>query len=146
MTKKDFLDALTDARTAHVKWHAYAQALAMGIESGAEKLPQLYTDCTFGKWYYSTGHFLSFMPEFREIEPIHENLHKLYIQIYQKYLSPDKVGLFFNSAKAKARKQKEMNIMVVQLKEISNILLDKMTLVETNLNNMSDDDLRVKIQ
>ena len=61
MTKQDLLDELNAAKSSHVKWHAYAQSLAMGVESGVEKLPQLYTDCDFGQWYYGAGHFLNFM-------------------------------------------------------------------------------------
>ena len=40
MTKKEITEELLNARAAHVKWHAYAQALALGVDSGNEKLPQ----------------------------------------------------------------------------------------------------------
>jgi len=145
MTKQDFIKELGDAKAAHVKWHAYAQALAMGVESGAEKLPQLYTDCSFGKWYYSTGHFLSFMNSFNEIEPLHIQLHKLYMEIYQKYLEPEKGGLFKSAEKIKKQKTKELNNLVAQLKEVSAILINKFTEVQTNISNMTEEELMRKL-
>ncbi len=145
MTKQDFINELNAAKSAHVKWHAYAQALAMGVESGVEKLPQLYTDCDFGNWYYGAGHFLNFMPEFNAIEPVHEKLHKLYMQIYQEYLAPEKSGLFTSSAKAKEKKAKAMNNMVAQLKEISNVMIDKLSIVQNKVNAMSEEEILRKI-
>lgn len=145
MTKQDFIKELEEARASHIKWHAYAQALAMGIESSAEKLPQLYTDCSFGKWYYGVGHYLNFMPEFKEIEPIHEKVHKLYMEIYNKYLSPEKSGLFRSSAKAKELKKKEINNMVAQLKEVSNIMIEKLSSVQKTLSAMDDEELKRKM-
>ncbi len=142
MVKKDFLDELLAAKSSHVKWHAYAQALAMGVESGAEKLPSLYTDCAFGKWYYGQGSFLSFMPTFRDVEPLHISLHKVYMEIYQKYLEPEKKGLFTSAERAKQRKSSELTAKVNQLKDISNQLLSKISEMYEQLVAMDEETLK----
>ena len=146
MVKQDYLDELSQAKSSHVKWHAYAQALAMGVESGAEKLPSLYTDCVFGKWYYGSGSNLNFMTPFVEIEPLHISLHKIYMEIYQKYLEPEKKGLFRSAEKAKNRKNKELSLKVNQLKDVSNLLISKLTDLYDQLSKMDDEELARKIE
>ena len=134
MTKKEILNELTEARAAHVKWHAYAQALAMGVDSGNEKLPQLYTDCTFGKWYYGHGNALKVVPTYADIEKIHEEVHLIYMEIYQKYLEPEKKGLFKRSTK-----KEELKEMVEKLKKASEIMIMKLDELEGEVKQMSDE-------
>jgi len=145
MTKKEFLGELENAKTSHIKWHAYAQNLVEGIETGTEQLPQLYTDCTFGKWYYREGHYLSFIEEFKEIANIHENVHNLYIEIYNKFLSPEKKGIFISSAKAKKLKKKEMINLANKLKQTSDMMVEKLQSIQKVVDSMSDGEIKYRI-
>ena len=140
MTQNDFLNELRDAKSAHVKWHAHAQALSMGLEAGNEKVPQLYTNCTFGKWYYGAGQFISNIQGYQEIEPLHMELHKIYIEIYQSYILPAKKGLFTNKSKAEKKKQENLDLMVTNLHNISKTLLNKITELEKAILAINNDD------
>ncbi len=130
MTQQDFITNLRDAKASHIKWHAKALALASGFETGEDSIPKLYTDCTFGKWYYGVGQFISDIPDFVEIEPLHTELHNTYMQIYQKYIHPVKKNIFEKRDKAEKKKQKELLELVEKLKDISTLLIQKINSVE----------------
>lgn len=141
MTKSEFLTELQNAKSAHIKWYEYAKAIAEERETGEENKPCTDDDCPFGKWYYGVGSLLNFMTSFKEIEPLHTKLHKNYKKIYEKYLQPEKHGLFVNSEKEKIRKSLELNSMAMELKDISNSLINKLDEVENKLSAMDEQEL-----
>lgn len=140
MTQQDFIDNLRNAKASHVKWHAKALALANGYETGEDSIPLLYTDCTFGKWYYGAGQFISDIAEFSEIEDLHTELHDTYMQIYQKYIQPAKKNIFERKGKAENKKQNELMALVKKLKEISTLLIEKINTVEKIILKMNTDE------
>jgi Chemoreceptor zinc-binding domain len=77
------LSAIRKAKSAHIKWRAFAQALIAGVPITPEKIPRQHTDCDFGKWYYGEGHkSLGQLDSFRGIEVPHEMLHEIYARIF----------------------------------------------------------------
>ncbi len=142
MAKRDFIRELQEAKAAHMKWVEYAKSLAQGEDAGSEKLPQKHTACQFGKWYYGRGGFLKFISEYKKIEPIHTELHDLYNEIFDKYLTPEKKGLFVNAAKAKAEKKADMDVAVQKLTNISESLLDMLTVIQNQIQSMGEDELK----
>ncbi len=140
MTQQDFLSNLRDAKASHIKWHAQALALAMGFETGEESVPKLYNNCSFGKWYYGAGQFISNIPNFSDIEPLHMDLHNVYMEIYQKHIAPAKKGFFESKGKAEKKKKKELEELTGKLKDISTRLIQKITVVENYILNMSNDE------
>ena len=141
MTKKEITEELQNARAAHVKWHAYAQALALGVDSGNEKLPQLYTDCIFGKWYYGKGNILNSLPSYKGIEKVHEEVHMNYMEIYNKYIKPAKAGMFTGAKKAEEKKSKELQAMVSKLKKTSDVMIMRLGELEEEVKALSDEKL-----
>jgi TRAP-type mannitol/chloroaromatic compound transport system substrate-binding protein len=139
MTQQDFLNNLRGAKASHVKWHAQALALAMGFDTGKESVPKLYSNCTFGKWYYGTGQFISNISSFVEIEPLHVELHNIYMEIYQTHIEPAKKGLFESQDKANKKKKQELESLTNKLKDISTLLIQKITEVEDSILKMDND-------
>ena len=82
MDKKNVVDTLRSAALAHKKWTANAHALINGIPLDKAQVPVNSTECEFGKWYYSDGQDLRDLPGFREVEDLHDRLHKTYMEIF----------------------------------------------------------------
>jgi len=74
---------LRKAKTAHLRWRAYAMALSSGYAVEEGQLPVQHTDCQFGRWYYGEGQTLNKYQEFRDIEEIHSQLHHIYQEIFK---------------------------------------------------------------
>lgn len=77
------LQQIQRAKTAHLRWRAYAQALVSGYEIEEGQSPLEHTDCQFGHWYYGAGQELQHLDAFRAIEAPHQRLHATYKRIYQ---------------------------------------------------------------
>lgn len=75
---------LRKAKTAHLKWRTYAQALAAGLNIDETKAPLDHTSCEFGQWYHGSGQTLrDATPLFDEIAEPHRLLHEIYAELYQ---------------------------------------------------------------
>ncbi|MCA6064271.1 CZB domain-containing protein [Thalassolituus marinus] len=72
------------AKTAHLRWRAYAMALSSGYAVEEGQLPLQPTECQFGCWYYGAGQELKNLPAFKAIEAPHQRLHKIYSDIFQQ--------------------------------------------------------------
>ena len=123
MTKEDILNELKEAKISHVSWHAYSEALTLGLESYSDKTPVSSHDCDFGKWYYSVGQLLNFTENFASIEPFHDKLHILYNEIYTKCTNETKKG-------SKSKNKFELTVMVNKLKGVTESLLIKIENLE----------------
>ncbi len=94
MEKEQILERLRVAKTAHIRWRSYAQALVAGLPVDESKVPVIHTDCEFGKWYYGIGQQLSYLPAFRAIEDPHERLHLLYMKLFKLLFNEEKATFF----------------------------------------------------
>ena len=137
MLKTEIILKIIEIKKSHIKWHAYAEALVMEIETESDTLPKAYTDCIFGKWYYGEGQFLYFLESFVELEQLHIKLHDLYIEIYKIQHLPDKLCLLRFTKKDK--KVTILNEYVNKLKRISNLIIEKFSDLENEINSMDDD-------
>ena len=84
--QQSILQQLQRARSAHLRWRAYAQALVSGYDIEEGQLPLEHTDCQFGHWYYGAGQQLKELPAFRAVEEPHQQLHATYQQLYRMVL------------------------------------------------------------
>ena len=130
MRKEDILNELKEAKISHVRWHAYAEALALGVESYNDKTPISSEDCDFGKWYYSVGQLLNFTHNFSSIEPFHKKLHIIYSEIFTMCNYEMKKG-------SKTKKKLELTTLVNKLKEVTSSMLTKIENLENELNKMT---------
>lgn len=84
MDTRDALHHLRKAKTAHLKWRTYAQALAAGVSVGDDKAPLQHTGCDFGRWHYGPGQSLREVTDlYEDIEEPHRLLHEAYAAIYE---------------------------------------------------------------
>jgi len=80
MTKDETLQYLQDAKTAHMNWVQKAKLLIEGKEIAEESIPVNYTDCKFGKWFYSDAQKLNGLRNIpldfmQKVEQLHIDLH-----------------------------------------------------------------------
>lgn len=94
MNKHELIAKLRKAKTAHIRWRSYAQALVLGVPMDEGKIPVLHTDCEFGSWYYGEGQALAGLAPFRAIEEPHEQLHAIYMEIFKHLFGEQSGGLF----------------------------------------------------
>ncbi len=145
MEKKDILDKLRRAKSAHIKWRAYAQALVSGLPVEKEQVPVIYTDCAFGKWYYGAGQSLSSLSSFDAISLPHESLHHIYIKIFKLLFGKDersKLAKLFSSENIiKTANKKKANILLHELISISGTLLEAIMALENEIKDMSQEEI-----
>ena len=141
MTKQDILIKLDEAKISHVRWHAIAQALAMGSESVEQAIPISHNDCEFGIWYYSTGQLLAFTRNFSSVGQIHENLHEIYNEIFEKSNHVFHKGMFESQESAIAKKNLELNNLCNKLKKTSKLLMEEILDLENQINKMSPEQI-----
>ncbi len=138
MTKKEVLDKIRQARTAHKRWMSYAKALHMGIQVDKNAIPVIETDCSFGKWYYGEGQAFNKLDSFKAIEEPHTMLHNKYMEIYKTRKQPLKTGFFTSEKSAQRKKEQQLNTLMEQLFQISNMLMESLQHFEEDVENMSD--------
>lgn len=82
--KTEMLATIRRAKSAHIRWRAYAQALVSGVPVTEDQAPTVHTECRFGKWYYTEGtETFKHLPVFGDIALPHEMLHSVYQEIYE---------------------------------------------------------------
>ena len=109
MNKKEVVETLGKAILSHKKWVANALALIEGIPLEKDKVPVNPTECEFGKWYYSIGQKLSEVPGFKDIEAPHNNLHKVYMEIFAILYGEAREPSFFSKLIGRSHKVKAAN-------------------------------------
>jgi hypothetical protein len=140
MKLADAVEQLRNARAAHKAWVARAEALIEGMNVDKEHIPMLPTDCVFGKWYYGSGQALRKLPAYKSIEKSHDNLHRIYMQIFKLLFNEPDISTWeklFGKAKkakkAKAEQVKEAQILFKRLQSISDDVCDFLENLEEQL-------------
>ncbi|MDQ7060191.1 MAG: CZB domain-containing protein [Sulfurimonas sp.] len=108
MDKESILNQLRSAKVAHLKWVQRAKSLIEGTPVAKEAIPLDYTDCAFGKWFYSDGQDIILMPGMSVMDSIgekHTDLHQIYFKIFQVYFGEGGRSFF-----SKLLKMKKKNI------------------------------------
>lgn len=145
MNRSKLLEQLRAAKSAHIQWRASAQAMVNGLPIDETSVPVLHTDCNFGRWYYGAGQVLDNVPAFRAIDEEHEQLHMVYMKIFQTLYGDDHrsaLSRFFGSNKHhEAAKLEKAKALLPELVEISKRLLSQIDLLEQDVRSMSEEDL-----
>lgn len=122
INKQLALRLVLEAKSAHLKWLAYALALTEQIDCPHECAPLSPTECEFGIWYYGHGkQILGDTVFYQSLEAPHEILHSLYGKIH---------------ALVKSERLDEARKHLPSLREISNILLEALAYLEKEINSM----------
>jgi len=81
--KNEIEQRLSSAKKAHKEWVNKAWFLINGGAVSTDKIPKEPTDCPFGKWYYSEAKLIfGHLDEYIDIEPIHNELHDKYQNLF----------------------------------------------------------------
>ncbi len=145
MTKKEIMTQLRAAKTAHIQWRSYAQALIAGLAVEQGQVPVIHTTCKFGQWYYGTGQQLSSLSAYEAIDAPHEVLHQLYMRIFKLLFGEDDRStlqkIFGSKSKMDKKKQEEAEVLMQNLLAVSRTLLEAITLLEQEVMSMSEEEL-----
>lgn len=144
MDRKTIVTMLRSAKSAHIKWRTYAQALVSGLDVDDDKVPVLHTDCEFGKWYYGNGQVLSSIPSYKTIEHPHEMMHKLYLKLFQHLFKEEDLSLFSRLLGKKSASREDDTVRDKLLKEViemSKILLEAIEVLENDIIRMTDEEI-----
>ena len=137
MKISEAVEQLRNARTAHKSWVARAEALIAGMSVDKEHIPMMPTDCAFGKWYYGPGHMLRRLPAYKAMEKPHDELHRVYMNIFKLLFNEPEVSMlgkmFGQSKKAKAEQLKQAEALFSKLQLISENVCDILEQLEAQL-------------
>ena len=119
MTKSEALSQVHHAKSAHIRWRAYAQAMVAGLEIEEQRAPVHHKDCDFGQWFYGEG-FKTFghLQIYQDVEYGHELLHEVYHLLHRVLEEGD---------------QARAAMIMAQLVGISHSLLAAMDLLEEEI-------------
>lgn len=144
MDKKQVISHLRAAKSAHIKWRSYAQAIVAGLPINEEQVPVIHTDCAFGKWYYGPGQKLSSLPGYHAIETPHETLHAIYMQIFKLLFETEEVGFLqklIGTGKKREDRREQLNALLNSLIEMSKTLLAAIELLEQEVMHMKEEEI-----
>jgi len=84
MTKQEALRQVRYAKSSHIRWRAYVQAMVAGLEIEEKRAPAHHKECDFGHWFYSEG-FKAFghWQIYQDVEYSHELLHAVYHMVFE---------------------------------------------------------------
>jgi methyl-accepting chemotaxis protein len=84
MTKQEALRQVRYAKSSHIRWRAYVQAMVAGLEVEEKRAPVHHKECDFGHWFYSDG-FKAFghWQIYQDVEYSHELLHAVYHMVFE---------------------------------------------------------------
>jgi hypothetical protein len=122
--KTELLRVIRKAKSSHIRWRSYAQALLAGLDVPADSAPVSHHHCAFGKWYYGDGvRLLGHLDIYDDIAVPHEILHQIYGRIH------DLAG---------SGRMDEARPLLDQLIGVSRTLLDSIQLLEQEVAALSD--------
>ncbi len=136
MDKTQILAQLRSAKSAHIKWRSYAQALVAGLPLDNSQVPVIHTDCSFGKWYYGAGQRLATLAAYRAIETPHELMHGIYMQLFKLLFETEDQGFFqrlIGASKRKQEKNEQIDTLVGKLVDMSRTLLEALEVLEKEI-------------
>lgn len=144
--KENVLQELRAAKVAHLKWVQRAKSLISGMPVEKEAIPLDYTDCIFGKWFYSDGQDIALMPGMSVMESIgakHIDLHQIYFKIFQIYFGEGSKSLFSKLFKLKKKvssaEQEMAEEYYAELEGVSKELVDMIGRLERRINALEAD-------
>ncbi len=83
ISKTELLRVIRKAKSSHIRWRSYAQALMTGCDVPEDSAPVSHESCGFGKWYYGEGaDQLGRLDIYTNIAKPHETLHRIYGRIH----------------------------------------------------------------
>jgi hypothetical protein len=148
MTKREIIQHLRAAKSGHIKWRSYAQALVAGLPMDEGKIPVIHTDCKFGKWYYGNGQVLSSLESFHAIEEPHEMLHSIYHNLVKALYASEEKGFFsrfVDTGRSENERKDDASRHLNSLIEMSKTLLESIEILEKEVLSMEDDEVMALI-
>ena len=82
MNKAHILKSLQQAKLDHIEWIKQGYKLVKGLPEEQVKKPVNCKACDFGKWYEEEGFKLVNIPQLKDIDALHEEIHKAYTSLY----------------------------------------------------------------
>jgi hypothetical protein len=145
MNKIEILTQLRQAKSAHIQWRAYAQALVAGIPVDKDHVPVIHTNCAFGKWYYGRGQQLSSLSAYRAIETPHEMLHQIYMKLFNLLFGEGDSSffkrIFGSKGKLNAKGKERAEELMRNLISVSETLLEAVALLEGEVKELPEEEL-----
>ncbi|MDB2562029.1 CZB domain-containing protein [Sulfurimonas sp.] len=146
MEKENILNELRAAKVAHLKWVQRAKSLISGMPVEKEAIPLDYTDCVFGKWFYSVGQEIALLPGMSVMDSIgekHTHLHDMYFKIFQIYFGDSTKSFFAKLLKMKkkvsAAEEEMAQQYYAELEKISKELVELIGRLERRINALGEE-------
>ena len=101
------------ARVMHIAWKSSLRSFLDGKESMSDEQAISHNDCDLGKWLYTDGmSSYGTMPEMKELEKVHIELHAIVKRVVQLKKSGDAAAAEQELSKLEAVSQKIFLLLV----------------------------------
>ena len=82
MNKITILRNIQQAKTDHIEWIKQGHKLLKGLPQNQLRKPVECNACDFDKWYHEEGFKLINIPQLKDIDSLHQEIHKTYTALY----------------------------------------------------------------
>ncbi|WP_346391922.1 CZB domain-containing protein [Sulfurimonas sp. NWX79] len=128
MKKEEIIEKLQKAKLSDLQWIDRVKNLIAGTKNDTGIPPVKAKESEFGKWFYNEGQKLKRLSNnplecMKNIEVLHEQLHKKYLGIYHIYFAEEKKAGFFSKllgAKRQELSEEEKNAVDNLLRSMEN--------------------------
>jgi hypothetical protein len=110
MKKDEIIEKLQKAKYADLEWLDRAKSLIEGSKNDIGTFPIEAVDSDFGEWFYNEGSKLKRLSNnpvesMQNLELLHQQIHKSYLDIYHIYFNHENRAGFFSSLMGAKRKE-----------------------------------------
>lgn len=82
MNKSQIIKNIRQAKPEHIDWIKQGHKLVQGLPQDQIRKPVESDQYGFGKWYKQEGYKLVNIPQLKNLEDLHEDIHKTYTALY----------------------------------------------------------------
>lgn len=145
MNKNNILKKIQYAKPDHIELIKEGHRLLQGAPQEQLLKPEACNECAFGKWYYQEGYKLVNIPQLKELEILHKEIHSIYTVLY--YVTFDRrvkartsviSGGFEVPIEEKAFRQKKLK----QLEKQTVTMIRSLDKIEMKVASMNDQDFK----
>ena len=143
MNKAQIITILQQAKPDHIEWVKQAHKIISDAPKDEISKPIACNDCLFGKWQKKEGYKLVNIPQIKELEALHKEVHDLYTVLYYTTFDRRKTPRAMVISKGieipiKERKFRVKKLKLLEKKTVT--LVRSLAFIEKKVESMSNSD------
>jgi len=143
MNKASILKSIRQAKPEHIEWIKQGQKLMKGLPQDQIIKPVDCAACNFTQWYEEEGYKLVNIPQLKELEILHQEIHKTYTALY--YITFDRrkkprTTVISDGIEVPVDERPFRQQKLKELAKKTVIMIRSLNAIEEKVESMTDDD------